>query len=102
MKSYQKSYTLQNTIPLLKVSYFQIKILGRGSRERYTLCAGESGGSLRNCKDMGLFEQAFEHIKECNTWNKTTCPRWVKSVQYGNMGCRDFKGGTQNLKKISA
>jgi len=47
---------------------------GRGSRERYTLCAGESGGSLRNCKDMGLFEQAFEHIKECNTWNKTTCP----------------------------
>ena len=57
------------------ISDFRIKISGRGSRERYTLCADESGGSLRNCKDMGLFEQAFEHIKECNTWNKTTCPR---------------------------
>ena len=71
----QKNYSLQNITPLVKVSYFKIKILGRGSRERYTLCAGESGGSLRNCKDMALFEQAFEHIKECNTWNKTTCPR---------------------------
>ena len=57
------------------IYHFKIKILGRGSQERYTLCASEIGGLKRNCKDMGLFEQAFEHIKECNTWNKTTCPR---------------------------
>ena len=53
---------------------------GRGSRQRFTLCAEEEGGSVRNCKEMGLFEQAFEHIEECNTWNKTTCPRWAKSA----------------------
>jgi len=46
---------------------------GRGNRRRYTLCAEEEGGDLQDCKDLGLESQSFEHIEECNTWDKMNC-----------------------------
>ncbi len=46
---------------------------GRGNKRRYTLCAETAGGNLTDCNDLGLTDQAFEHIKECNTWNKNNC-----------------------------
>ena len=42
---------------------------------RYTMCAESKGGNLTNCKDLGLTAQAFEHIEECNTWDKKTCKK---------------------------
>ena len=65
---------------------------GRGSRRRFTKCAEDSGGSLKSCKEMGLTSQAFEHIEECNTWNKTACPRyntkvWVEKNAHFSSSC---------------
>ena len=42
---------------------------------RYTMCAEEAGGNLTSCKEMGLIAQAFEHVEECNTWDKKNCPK---------------------------
>ena len=39
------------------------------------MCAEEAGGNLTSCKEMGLIAQAFEHVEECNTWDKKTCPK---------------------------
>ncbi|TRY76932.1 hypothetical protein TCAL_10625 [Tigriopus californicus] len=49
---------------------------GRGNRRRYTLCAAEAEGNLTDCKALGLKNQAFEHIEECNTWvnDRAVCP----------------------------
>lgn len=46
---------------------------GRGNKRRYTMCAEFQGGNLTDCKLLGLNDQAFEHIKECNTWDKSNC-----------------------------
>jgi len=48
-------------------------VCGRGNRRRYTLCAEIQGSNLTDCKELGLVDQAFEHIEECNTWDKETC-----------------------------
>ena len=48
---------------------------GMGSRTRITKCAEVANGPVKPCKELGLTEQAFEHIQECNTWNLETCPR---------------------------
>ena len=50
-------------------------VCGMGSRTRITLCAEERGGDVKPCKELGLNEQAFEHIQECNTWDLTGCKR---------------------------
>ena len=47
---------------------------GRGSRRRKTMCSLRSGGESKLCKELGLTEQDFEHIQDCNTWNRKTCP----------------------------
>ena len=60
-------------------------ICGRGSRQRYTKCADSEGGELKSCKEMGLFSQDFEHIEDCNTWNKTTCPRYTETSKNKNL-----------------
>ena len=46
---------------------------GRGNRLRYTMCAEEAGGNLTDCGNLGLVEQAFDHVVECNTWDRKTC-----------------------------
>ncbi len=51
---------------------------GRGNRKRITLCAEESGGNLTDCADLGLHNQAFEHVEECNTWDRDRCPRCAR------------------------
>ena len=50
---------------------------GRGSRRRKTMCSLSSGGKSKLCKEFGLVEQDFEHIQDCNTWNRETCPKYV-------------------------
>ena len=50
-------------------------ICGRGSRQRMTMCALSSGGNLKTCRELGLDNQDFEHIEDCNTWDKANCPR---------------------------
>ncbi len=42
---------------------------------RFTMCAEEAGGNLTDCKELGLDNQAFEHVEECNTWDRDRCPR---------------------------
>ena len=46
---------------------------GRGARSRFTLCAENTGAPLISCKELGLDSQDFEHIEECNTWDKSKC-----------------------------
>lgn len=53
---------------------------GRGFRRRQTMCAATKAGQLRTCKDLGLADQDFEHLQECNTWNLTNCPRSANSL----------------------
>ena len=48
---------------------------GRGSRRRKTMCSLSRGGESKLCKDLNLKDQDFEHIQDCNTWNRETCPR---------------------------
>ena len=40
------------------------------------MCAEEANGNLTDCKELNLVDQSFEHIEECNTWNKSTCERY--------------------------
>ena len=47
---------------------------GRGARQRFTLCAENTGSGLTSCKEMGLDSQDFEHIEDCNTWDQVKCP----------------------------
>ena len=54
------------------VKYIIINLI---SLLRFTMCAEEAGGNLTSCKEMGLIAQAFEHVEECNTWDKKTCPK---------------------------
>ena len=52
---------------------------GRGMKRRRTLCALSptlsDENQLKTCKELGLKKQDFEHLENCNTWNKKTCPR---------------------------
>ena len=41
------------------------------------MCSLSSGGKSKLCKEFGLVEQDFEHIQDCNTWNRETCPKYV-------------------------
>ena len=53
---------------------------GRGMRRRHTMCALTKNGQLKTCKEYGLKEQAYEHIDNCNTWNRATCSEWVPKL----------------------
>ena len=48
---------------------------GRGSRRRKTMCSLSRGGESKLCKDLNLKDQDFEHIQDCNTWNRESCPK---------------------------
>ena len=52
---------------------------GRGMKKRVTMCALSptlsDANQLKRCRDLGLRKQDFEHIEDCNTWNKNKCPR---------------------------
>ena len=62
------------TATTVREGYYPTAKLTRDSR-RFTMCAESKGGNLTNCKDLGLTAQAFEHIEECNTWDKKTCKK---------------------------
>ena len=57
-------------------------VCGRGMRRRFTMCASNKGAPLVSCKTLGLQSQDFEHIQECNTWDKAKCPRFVEDMFY--------------------
>ena len=48
-------------------------VCGRGMRRRQTMCALKKDGELKTCKELDLKSQDFEHIDNCNTWDKKTC-----------------------------
>ena len=44
------------------------------------MCALTKNGQLKTCKEYGLKEQAYEHIDNCNTWNRATCSELVPKL----------------------
>ena len=37
---------------------------------------------LKTCRELGLKQQDFEHLENCNTWDKDRCPRLVNIQSY--------------------
>lgn len=49
-------------------------VCARGTRRAVSECSKDPGGPKELCS-RHFPDHDFEHIENCNTWNKTTCPR---------------------------
>ena len=67
---------------------------GRGTQRAFTECIlgteaehkEESEAEWKDCSSMEAFEEfAFEWVRDCNSWNRTTCPSSCEGIE-----CQDF------------
>lgn len=49
----------------------------RGLQTAWTECQANAGDAWVNCSSLADHKKAysFEWVRDCNTWNKSTCPR---------------------------
>ena len=57
---------------------------GRGIQRSWTECQANPGDPWTNCSNIDAFKHLdFEWVRDCNTWNESSCPRSTYFSQFG-------------------